>query len=40
VFLSGRPWGSGIGRSKKEAEQQAAYEAYLRLSERAQPKGA
>ena len=30
-------WGSGIGRSKKEAEQQAAHEAYVRLSERAEP---
>lgn len=37
VFLSGRARGSGIGRSKKEAEQQAAYEAYVRLTERAQP---
>ena len=34
VFLAGDEWGSGIGRSKKEAEQQAAHEAYLRLSER------
>jgi ribonuclease-3 len=33
VFLAGAEWGSGIGRSKKEAEQQAAHEAYLRLSE-------
>jgi ribonuclease-3 len=33
VFLAGTEWGSGIGRSKKEAEQQAAHEAYLRLSE-------
>jgi ribonuclease-3 len=40
VFLSSRAWGSGIGRSKKEAEQQAAYEAYVRLTERSQPKGA
>jgi ribonuclease-3 len=31
VHLGGRAWGSGIGRSKKEAEQQAAYEAYVRL---------
>jgi len=37
VFLSGEAWGSGIGRSKKEAEQQAAHEAYVRLSERAAP---
>jgi ribonuclease-3 len=32
VFLAGKPWGSGIGRSKKEAEQQAAHEAWRRLS--------
>jgi ribonuclease-3 len=31
VHLGGRAWGSGIGRSKKEAEQQAAHEAYVRL---------
>jgi ribonuclease-3 len=31
VFLSGEAFGSGTGRSKKEAEQQAAREAYLRL---------
>lgn len=37
VFLAGKPWGSGIGRSKKEAEQQAAHEAYIRLTERAEP---
>jgi len=37
VFLAGKQWGSGIGRSKKEAEQQAAHEAYVRLSERAEP---
>jgi ribonuclease-3 len=34
VFLAGRPYGSGTGRSKKEAEQQAAHEAYVKLSER------
>ncbi|MFB3738249.1 MAG: ribonuclease III [Candidatus Velamenicoccus archaeovorus] len=34
VYLGGRAWGTGTGRSKKEAEQQAAHEAYLRLSER------
>jgi ribonuclease-3 len=34
VFLAGQPWGSGTGRSKKEAEQEAAHEAYRRLSER------
>ena len=31
VFLGGEPLGTGIGRSKKEAEQQAAREAYERL---------
>ena len=35
VYLAGQSWGSGTGRSKKEAEQQAAHEAYLRLSKRA-----
>jgi ribonuclease-3 len=34
VFLAGEPWGTGTGRSKKEAEQQAAHEAYRRLTER------
>jgi ribonuclease-3 len=34
VYLSGTPWGSGMGRSKKEAEQQAAHEAFVKLSER------
>jgi ribonuclease III len=34
VFLSGEPLGVGTGRSKKEAEQQAAREAHRRLSER------
>jgi ribonuclease-3 len=38
VHLAGEQWGSGIGRSKKEAEQQAAHEAYLRLTERAVPE--
>jgi ribonuclease-3 len=37
VFLGGKEWGTGAGRSKKEAEQQAAHEAYVRLSERAEP---
>lgn len=37
VVLAGEAWGSGIGRSKKEAEQQAAHEAYVRLTERAAP---
>jgi ribonuclease-3 len=34
VYLAGEPHGSGTGRSKKEAEQQAAREAYARVSER------
>jgi ribonuclease-3 len=34
VFLGGEPHGTGVGRSKKEAEQQAAREAYARISER------
>ena len=34
VYLAGEPHGSGTGRSKKEAEQQAAREAYARISER------
>lgn len=34
VHLGGEPMGSGVGRSKKEAEQRAAQEAYLRVSER------
>ena len=38
VFLAGQPWGTGTGRSKKEAEQQAAHEAWQRLS--AQTAGA
>jgi ribonuclease III len=33
VFLVGKPWGTGTGRSKKEAEQQAAHEAWQRLSQ-------
>ncbi|HEX2031238.1 MAG TPA: ribonuclease III [Actinomycetota bacterium] len=33
VFLAGEPYGTGQGRSKKEAEQQAAREAYVRLME-------
>jgi len=37
VYLGGTAWGRGIGRSKKEAEQQAAHEAYVRLTEREQP---
>ncbi len=31
VYLAGQPWGRGTGRSKKEAEQQAAREAYVRI---------
>ena len=34
VFLGGTPQGTGIGRSKKEAEQQAAREAYTHIVER------
>lgn len=34
VFLAGEPLGTGTGRSKKEAEQQAAREAFERLSAR------
>jgi ribonuclease III len=34
VFLGGESMGSGTGRSKKEAEQQAAQEAHRRISER------
>jgi len=37
VVLAGKEWGVGMGRSKKEAEQQAAHQAYVRLSERAEP---
>ena len=36
VFLAGRELGRGTGRSKKEAEQRAAREAYDRLSEDAE----
>jgi ribonuclease-3 len=35
VILAGEPMGTGIGRSKKEAEQQAARQAFIRLTERA-----
>ena len=31
VILDGEPWGSGVGRSKKQAEQAAAREAWQRL---------
>jgi len=34
VYLAGTPWGTGSGRSKKEAEQQAAREAFGRLRDR------
>jgi ribonuclease-3 len=34
VFLGGEPLGTGTGRSKKEAEQQAAREAYERIAAR------
>ena len=34
VYLSGEPFGTGTGRSKKEAEQQAAREAFARISDR------
>jgi len=34
VYLAGTPWGTGIGRSKKEAEQQAAHAAFARLQDR------
>lgn len=34
VFLNGKAMGSGIGRSKKEAEQRAAREAFDHMSER------
>ncbi len=37
VLLGGEPHGTGVGRSKKEAEQQAAREAYARISERLAP---
>jgi ribonuclease III len=33
VFLGGVSWGRGTGRSKKEAEQRAAREAYQRLAD-------
>jgi ribonuclease-3 len=34
VFLNGQSMGSGVGRSKKEAEQRAAREAFDHISER------
>ena len=39
VFLGGEPMGTGVGRSKKEAEQQAAREAYALLSGQAAASG-
>lgn len=39
VFLAGEPYGTGHGRSKKEAEQAAAREAYVRLTERSPAMG-
>jgi ribonuclease-3 len=38
VYLAGEPWGSGTGRSKKEAEQQAAREAYERIQAGERPE--
>jgi ribonuclease III len=40
VFLNGSLMGSGVGRSKKEAEQQAARQAWQRLTERPGATGA
>jgi ribonuclease-3 len=37
VFLAGEPYGTGGGRSKKEAEQQAAREAFARLTREGRP---
>jgi ribonuclease-3 len=34
VFLSGEPLGVGVGKSKKEAEQRAAREAFDHITER------
>ena len=34
VFLNGHPLGTGVGRSKKEAEQRAAREAFDHMSDR------
>lgn len=39
VYLGGESMGTGTGRSKKEAEQQAAHEAFIRISERAAQRG-
>jgi ribonuclease III len=40
VYLGGERYGAGRGRSKKEAEQQAAREAYTRIVERVGRAGA
>jgi ribonuclease III len=39
VFLGGDPMGTGVGRSKKEAEQQAARKAHRLLTEQAASSG-
>ena len=39
VFLGGRQFGQGVGRSKKEAEQQAAREAFAQLTIEGAPMG-
>ena len=39
VYLAGQPWGRGQGRSKKEAEQQAAREAFTKLVAGTGPSG-
>lgn len=39
VYLAGRALGTGIGRSKKEAEQQAAREAFARVAARTEAEG-
>ena len=38
VYLAGERWGKGRGRSKKEAEQQAAREAFARLRSGERPE--
>jgi ribonuclease-3 len=40
VFLGGQSYGTGSGRSKKEAEQRAAREAYARLMSEGPPEAA
>ncbi|MEX1047230.1 MAG: ribonuclease III [Actinomycetota bacterium] len=39
VFVDGEEFGRGVGRSKKEAEQQAAQEAFRKLTSRAERSG-